>query len=147
MEVITQRPIYNYASGGDDFSYLTKEEKATKRKENAQKRKEKANAFLQSDYTKATVGALTGVGAQKIQNWASTGSFGNKSPIEFDPNAFNIQSQGNLVPVEGAKDEKGEDKSAMGIWTKVGIGVGIVAVLGVATYFILKSKKGKSSKK
>lgn len=144
MEVITQRPIYNYASGEDDFSYLTKEEKATKRKENAQKRKEKVNAFLQSDYTKATVGALTGVGAQKIQNWASTGSFGNQSPIQVDPNAFNVQSQGGVVPVEGAKSE---DKKAMGIWTKVGIGVGIVAVLGVATYFILKSSKGKSSKK
>ena len=49
MEVITQRPIYNYASGEDDFSYLTKEEKATKRKENAQKRKEKVNALLQND--------------------------------------------------------------------------------------------------
>jgi len=147
MEVITQRPIYNYASGEDDFSYLTEEERALraqKRKENAQKRKEKANAFLQSDYTKATVGALTGVGAKKIQDWASTGSFGNQSPIQVDPNAFNLQSQGNIVPVE---DGKKEEKSTMGIWTKVGIGVGIVAVLGVATYFILKSKKGKSVKK
>ena len=146
MEVITQRPIYNYASGGDNFSYLTEEEKAVKaqkKKENAQKRKDKANALLQNDFTKATVGALTGVGAQKIQNWASTGSFGNQSPLQVDPNAFSVQSDGGVVPVEGAKSE---DKKAMGIWTKVGIGVGIVAVLGVATYFILKSKKGKSSK-
>lgn len=147
MEVITQRPIYNYASGEDDFSYLTEEEKALraqKRKENAQKRKDKVNALLQSDYTKATVGALTNVGAQKIQNWASTGSFGTNSPLQVDPNAFNLQSQGSLAPVE---DGKKEDKQGMGIWAKVGIGVGIVAVLGIATYFILKSKKGKSSKK
>ena len=39
MEVITQRPIYNYASGGDNFSYLTDEEKALKK----QKKQEKEN--------------------------------------------------------------------------------------------------------
>lgn len=138
MEVITERPIY---------SYLTDEEKALKaqkKKEKAQKRKQTLDNIVQSDYTKATVGALTGVGAQKIQNWAGTGSFGNQSPLQFDPNAFNTQAGVQPTAVDDGRDP---NRRSMGVWTKVGIGVGIVAILGIATYFILSSKKGKSAKK
>ena len=148
MEVITDRPIYNYASGGDDFSYLTDaEKKAREERKSAKKQKRQqwwektkgtAQQIKESDYTKA----LAGVGAQKIQNWASTGSGMGagtgtfNAPIDFQP----------LPPVTDSTDSKGAG-SKTGIWTKVAIGVGIVTVLGVATYFILKSKKGKSEKK
>jgi len=148
MKVITDAPIYNYAGGEDDFSYLTEEEKAIKakkREERKQRRKERRDAFFQNDYVKATIGAVTNVGAKKIQDYAGSGYYGTQSPVQFDPNAFNVQSQGNPALVNDGKGS--ENKTRMGVLTKVGIGVGILAVLGVATYFILKSKKGKPSKK
>ena len=150
MEVITDRPIYNYASGGDNFSYLTEEEeKARAERKSAKKQKrqqwwEKAKGTAQqikeSDYTKA----LAGVGAQKVQNWASTGS--GTGAGTGGQNLNSLITYEKLPDVTDSKDEKGDGKG-MGIWTKVAIGVGIVTVLGVATYFILKSKKGKSAKK
>lgn len=138
MQVITERPIYSYLTAEEEMA-----EKKKKKAEKAQKRKQTLDTIVQSDYTKA----LVGVGAGKLQQYASTGSFGNQAPLQFDPNAFNPQAQQNQTLVD---DGRGGDKKGMGIWTKVGIGVGIVAVLGIATYFILSSKKstkGKSSKK
>ena len=147
MEVITDRPIYNYADGGDNFSYFRdKEKKAKKEKKERdpndptwyQKAYQGVKGAVQSDYGKAVVG----VGAQKAQTWASTGAgmgAGTQNlnlPIDYQP----------LAPVSDTTDSKGAG-SKTGIWTKVAIGVGIVTVLGVATYFILKSKKGKSAKK
>lgn len=137
MEVITEAPIY---------SYLTQEQKASRDKlkqEKRKKRQQTAATILGSDYTKA----LVGVGASKLQQYASSGSFGNQSPLQFDPNAFNTQAQNSQILVD---DGRGQGRKGMSVWAKVGIGVGIVAVLGVATYFILSSKnakKGKSSKK
>jgi len=145
MEVITDRPIYNYATGGDDYSNVRGGKRQKKERDpNApnwfQKAVQGGKTALESDYGKA----LVGVGAQKAQQWASTGTGAGTGtgtqnlnlPIEYQP----------LPDVSGGKDSKGGDKK-MGIWTKVAIGVGIVTVLGVATYFVLKSKKGKSSKK
>jgi hypothetical protein len=142
MEVITQRPIYNYADGGDDFSYARGDKKQKKQRDPNdptwfQKAYQGVKGAVESDYGKAVVG----VGAQKAQNWASTGSttgVGTQNlnlPVDYQP----------LPSVSGTGDSR-EQRQGMGVWTKVAIGVGIVTVLGVATYFVLKSRKGKSSK-
>jgi hypothetical protein len=147
MEVITERPIYNYADGGDGFSYLTREERKAKRQKSQrdpndpnwyQKAISGTKTAIESDWGKA----LVGVTAQKAQNWASTGSGMGAGTGTFNA-PIDYQPLPSITDSSGSKGAGG----GMGIWTKVAIGVGIVTVLGVATYFILKSKKGKTSKK
>jgi hypothetical protein len=147
MEVITNRPIYNYASGENDFSYLTAEEKALKKKQKqdkAAKRKESLDSILQNDFTKSIVGAVTGVGAQKIQNWAGTGTgtgtgdgtiSGSRLPIAIETEAER-QRQAELA----AQQQQERSRKMV---RNVIIGVVAVAVLGTVTYFVVKARKGK----
>jgi len=128
MKVYTDAPIYNYASGEDDYSNF----KSAKLK----KTTDKIKKGLESDYGKAAIGALAGVASQKIQNWAGTGTAGGQtftSPIGIEP----------LPEVSANQQVQDKEKKGMSIWAKVGIGVGIVAVLGITTVLILRSKKGK----
>lgn len=148
MEVITDRPIYNYASGGDDFSYLTAEERDLKKKdkqEKAAKRKESLDSILQNDFTKSIVGAVTGVGAQKIQNWAGTGTgtgtgdstFSNTNPLNL---VIETEAQKQQQAALLAQQQQERSKKMI---RNVIIGVVAVAVLGTVTYFVVKARKGK----
>ena len=144
MEVITDRPIYNYASGGDDFSYLTAEEKALKKKEKqekAAKRKQNLDNLLQNDFTKSIVGAVTGVGAQKIQNWAGTGT-GAETISGANPLNLVIETEAEKQRQAALLAEQQKERSKKMVRNVV-IGVVVVAVLGTVTYFVMKSRKGK----
>lgn len=144
MEVITDRPIYNYASGGDDFSYLTAEEKALKKKEKqekAAKRKQNLDNLLQNDFTKSIVGAVTGVGAQKIQNWAGTGT-GTETISGSNPLNLVIETEAEKQRQSALLAEQQKERSKKMVRNVV-IGVVVVAVLGTVTYFVMKARKGK----
>ena len=144
MEVITDRPIYNYASGGDDFSYLTAEEKALKKKEKqdkAAKRKQNLDNLLQNDFTKSIVGAVTGVGAQKIQNWAGTGT-GTETISGSNPLNLTIETEAEKQRQAALLAEQQKERSKKMVRNVI-IGVVAVAVLGTVTYFVMKSRKGK----
>lgn len=147
MEVITNRPIYNYASGEDDFSYLSDEEKALKKKqkqEKAAKRKQTLDSVLQNDFTKSVVGAVTGVGAQKIQNWAGTGT-GTETISGANPLNVSIQTEADRQREAEALAQKDKERSKK-TTRNIIIGVVVVAVLSATTYFILKARKGKKAK-
>jgi hypothetical protein len=144
MEVITDRPIYNYASGGDDFSYLTAEEKALKKKQKqdkAAKRKENLDSLLQNDFTKSIVGAVTGVGAEKIQRWAGTGT-GTETISGSNPLNLVIETEAEKQRQAALLADQQKERSKKRVRNVV-IGVVVVAVLGTVTYFVMKSRKGK----
>ena len=145
MEVITDRPIYNYASGGDDFSYLTAEEKALKKKQKqdkAAKRKENLDSLLQNDFTKSIVGAVTGVGAQKIQNWAGTGT-GTQTTSGSNPlSSVYVESKEEKEQAALLAEQQQKERSRKMVRNVI-IGVVAVAILGTVTYFVVKARKGK----
>jgi hypothetical protein len=144
MEVITNRPIYNYASGENDFSYLTAEEKALKKAEKqakSEKRKQKLDSVLQNDFTKSIVGAVTGVGAQKIQNWAGTGT-GTETISGSNPLNLTIETEAEKQRQAALLAEQQKERSKKMVRNVI-IGVVAVAVLGTVTYFVMKSRKGK----
>jgi cobalamin biosynthesis Mg chelatase CobN len=137
MEVITDRPIY---------SYLNEEEKALKKKQKqdkAAKRKETLDTVLQNDFTKSVVGAVTGVGAEKIQRWAGTGT-GTQTISGANPLNVSIQTEADRQRESETLAQQQKERSRKMIRNVV-IGVVAVAVLGTVTYFVMKSRKGKKA--
>jgi len=140
MEVITDRPIY---------SYLTAEEKKAKRQAKAASsetrkaaRKEKLDTVIQNPFFKTLAGATGGY----VQDWAQNTVVGGGSGAskQTDP-AYNVtilnREQADAKEAEArAKDEARKKRNR-----NIIIGVSVVAVLGVATYFILKARKGKKA--
>lgn len=143
MEVITDRPIYSYANA---------EEKAAKRaakkaKKEAnpqpnifQKTYEGAKKLLESDYGRAGVGVF----AQKAKNFSEQTSGRDNGGLD----AGQVQAYSReQIEAEKEKEAQLAKEKKRKMWRNVGIGVGVVAVLGIATFFIIKSRKNKTAKK
>jgi len=143
MEVITDRPIY---------SYLTAEEKAKKRadrkaKKDAntepnifQKTYSGAKKLLESDYGRAGVGVF----AQKAKDFADQTTGISRGGL--DPNSLQVLSREQIAAEAAAKEQAERDRKRK-MYRNVGIAVGVVAVLGITAYFLVKRKKGKTAKK
>lgn len=140
MEVITDRPIYSNITAAE--RQARREERKTKKAEKTEpnifeKALSGGKQLLQSDYGKAVVG----VGATKAQEWAaggtSAGTTSGANPLNL---VIETQAQKEQQQALLAQQQKERSKKMI---RNVIIGVSIAAVLGIATYFVIKSRKGK----
>jgi len=143
MEVITDRPIYSYANAEEKAAKRAekKAKKGTNTEPNIfQKTYAGAKQLLESDYGRAGVGVF----AQKAKNFADQTSGSNNGGL--DAGQVQVYSREQIEAEKEKEAQLAKDKKRK-MWRNVGIGVGVVAVLGIATFFIIKSRKNKTAKK
>ena len=144
MEVITDRPIYSYLTAKEERAQKRADKKAKKGTSTEpnffQKVVSGAKTALESDYGRAGVGVF----AQKAKDFAdqTTGS----SRGGLDPNSLQVLNREQIEADARAKEQAEKDRKRK-MYRNVGIVVGVVAVLGITAYFLVKRKKGKTAKK